>query len=84
MYSVKNDKRSVNESEEYIIKITLYNLYNLIYLIYLDSTKSTSCRFLFGSCSILVVDSFGKPGSGIIDGNLQWYGSFELCKSAAD
>ena len=31
-----------------------------------------------------MVDSFGKPGSGILDGNLQWFGSFEQCKSAAD
>ena len=31
-----------------------------------------------------MVDSFGKPGSGIMDGNLQWYGSFEQCKSVAD
>ena len=31
-----------------------------------------------------MVDSFGKPGSGILDGNQQWFGSFEQCKSAAD
>ena len=26
----------------------------------------------------------GKPGSGILDGNFQWLGSFEQCKSATE
>ena len=28
-----------------------------------------------------VVDSLGKPGSGILDGNVEWFGSFEQCKA---
>ena len=26
----------------------------------------------------------GKPGSGILEGNFQWLGSFEQCKSATE
>ena len=29
-----------------------------------------------------MLDSVGKPGSGIMDGNFKWLGSFEQCKSA--
>ena len=25
------------------------------------------------------IDASGKPGSGILDGNIQWFGSFEQC-----
>ena len=28
-----------------------------------------------------VLDSIGKPGSGILDGNYQWFGSYEQCNS---
>ena len=31
-----------------------------------------------------VVDSMGKPGSGILDGNVEWLGSFEQCKAATE
>ena len=35
------------------------------------------CQFLS------VVDSIGKPGPGMLDGNFQWYGSYEQCKSVS-
>jgi hypothetical protein len=29
-----------------------------------------------------VVDSFGKPSSGILQGNFQWNGEFDECRSS--
>lgn len=26
-----------------------------------------------------MIDSFGKPGAGVLDGNIKWLGSFDEC-----
>ena len=52
---------------------------------FLSTVQFIVCN-LSSVCTLLlsVVDSMGKPGSGILDGNLQWLGSFEQCKAATD
>ena len=32
-------------------------------------------------CLFSVLDSMGKPGSGILQGNLRWWGVFDQCKA---
>ena len=44
----------------------------------------TICVTYLSVLFLSVLDSVGKPGSGILDGNVEWFGSFEQCKAVSE